>query len=940
MGAAPSSSAAHERRAAAKWRQEARLAKVKARNRRVSAEDVADTHAKRTEPKKSEAQHDAVQQWHELSKHTQYNHTTAHESSNAHPSVRRNDTYTAANHGGTGLPHPHIVPTDNKAAQGGAVHRHEPKRISVAFSPNGDPTFSRRRLVSADRTTHTSKAADLSPEEMRAIHDILNDDDNHNDDDDAGMHHHSQYTRDTDRRHRSHRTAPHTNQAPTASRTPTITHHHQPSPSPQPNGGEEEVDDLDPDELAVIAEILGHTPRAAGAATGHAARLHAPPPQNDLDASAESSAFGGGGGGRGDETRHRNRRTQPQSAMTYRVQSGNHNDDDNNNTMSWTPSPSPSKGAGGHTGGGRRGNVPQRHRAEHRHGDRRRLDSVASNATFIVDNNPSSSLSPTAGRRRPSRFSPKDGHAIGEADGESESGDEDGDHTLHGNRSHPGVKVALDLITSASASNHEAWQAKIDGLRHLKTLVELEMGGVVPSLHAVVSAVCPEVTNPRALVAKRAVAVLGALCLAVEPSALDTVAADMVAALLDQAASGAPSFVTKPAEDALFDTTAGASPQRVVPPLAKGLRSKNGRATVLAATALEVVLDKSPPDGVPTFAAHVLPPLPLVLRRRVPTTREAGMHLLHALVGHAGWDDELLERHLKDDDATFVSQCAAGDDLAGARGSKSPVPRASPTHRPSGPPRKAPKQSSPRRGKATSTVQHAGKEWTVLVQLKTELEPTRGWQDRDAALGRLDVLLSKPDKYLRYAELIFGNMLIPLISDANGKLQLSALEVITKYIVIFKSELDARLLSLLIRKVAPVLSSASSMVCTAASILLDRIVAFCHTALLFKPWCAVVDREKSPKVQSIMLSKLRKLVAVGYARSCNAQIEKHVIPSACRWLGKSTSPKEVKRLCKVLFAEMEPQFLKAAESATPEAQRAVVQFMEKDLYDYDSDLYE
>jgi hypothetical protein len=111
------------------------------------------------------------------------------------------------------------------------------------------------------------------------------------------------------------------------------------------------------------------------------------------------------------------------------------------------------------------------------------------------------------------------------------------------------------------------------------------------------------------------------------------------------------------------------------------------------------------------------------------------------------------------------------------------------------------------------------------------------------------------------------------------------------------------------------------------------VVAFCNPALLIKPWCAAIDRDRNVKVQSAMLRKLRKLIAVGYTRRCHPQIEKHAIPAACRWLTTSVCPVDTKRLCKILFAEMEAEMLSVAESAASETQRAVVQFMENDLYE-------
>lgn len=157
------------------------------------------------------------------------------------------------------------------------------------------------------------------------------------------------------------------------------------------------------------------------------------------------------------------------------------------------------------------------------------------------------------------------------------------------------------------------------------------------------------------------------------------------------------------------------------------------------------------------------------------------------------------------------------------------------------------------------------KERATLTKIKNDLSriPVADWQAKDAALGRLDAELSGSSHYIPHADLVYRDILLPLVASNSGKLQQSALEIATKHVPAFRDAFDAALLSHCVKRVTPALASSNSMVLAAASALLDHLVAYCNTNYLFKPWCDAIEREHNAKVQTAMLRKLRQLVAVG-----------------------------------------------------------------------------
>lgn len=659
--------------------------------------------------------------------------------------------------------------TSMASSVSGSSRGKKKKRLSVTFTAGGNLQFSRKRSIPKSSTAASDVGGrdndlddEFAPEELRAIEDVLG----------AGGHGQRSNPR-SQRDNASNRpeTVPESDLEGFDLDEMSIIHNvlgtagdarQQPceparkvsrADSPKNGANSPSVlsgiehssdDDLDAEELAIIAAYLGHAPQKPGLREGHPADETTNQHQAAVAPKTSAPAQTAGLGGIFAMSRSKKSRARP-----------------------WLPPPKSFTP------------VPQRDDALRSSPSRPEANGVGGAADVqetkfpMTEDVPTDSTEPQSPLHRDrSAFPSASTFAVPDDWNPSEASHSSGVFAVEQDEMgvmHPDLRRALDLITEQSGSV-DAWKAKAEGLRLIVVMIDCHTDAVLSVREQIVAAVCPEITNARASIAKLAIDTASSLCKVAGP-ALDSSVDSIVCALLKH---GAPdkAFVNAAAESALTDAALHMTPEAVFVALLEGLRKKSNKTKALAAHALLTVLERFEPSLVPSFAAEVLPRLPPLLRS---PERPAGVTLLKALVVVDGWDDALVDRYLTGDGLHIVLSCMndmrSSHTKVSPRGkTRSSEPQSSSLDRPSGTYRASSVSSRVSKPTGGST---GGKEWTTLMRIKTEIAQSTDWQKRDAALGILDIELSDPAKYTRHVEIIFRDILLPLTTVSNGKLQVS-----------------------------------------------------------------------------------------------------------------------------------------------------------------------
>lgn len=140
----------------------------------------------------------------------------------------------------------------------------------------------------------------------------------------------------------------------------------------------------------------------------------------------------------------------------------------------------------------------------------------------------------------------------------------------------------------------------------------------------------------------------------------------------------------------------------------------------------------------------------------------------------------------------------------------------------------------------------------ILTQIKLGVQ-SKQWQERDTALARLhNEVLRKTQYAPAHTSTIVRELLLPACGDANGKVQVNALAATVECIERYYESIDARTCATMIQTLGGLLASNNTMTFTATAAALDRMIVHCVKPYLIKPWCLLINSEKSLKVCTVV----------------------------------------------------------------------------------------